>query len=47
MMVALTGNRLRFLVTAFVGVLLVGCGGPEGGPEEAVRAWVSHGHEAP
>jgi len=46
MMTALTGNRRRFLVTAIIGVLLAGCGGPEGGPEEAVRAWVSHGHEA-
>jgi hypothetical protein len=46
MMAALTGNRLQILVTTYVGVLLVGCGGPEGGPEEAVRAWVSHGHEA-
>ena len=46
MMTILTGNRLPFLVTAIVGALLAGCGGAQGGPEEAVRAWVRHGHEA-
>jgi hypothetical protein len=46
MMTALTGNRARFLATVLAGVLLGGCGGPDGGPEEALRAWVSQGHEA-
>jgi hypothetical protein len=29
-----------------IGVLLSACGGPEEGPEEALRAWVRQGHEA-
>jgi len=41
-----SGNWRRFLATAIVGVLITGCGGPEGSPEEALRAWVDHGREA-
>lgn len=43
---ALTGNLLRFMAAALVGVQLLACGGPESGPEEAIRAWVGKGEEA-
>ena len=38
-------NPHRILAAAFLAVLLAGCGGPTEGPEAALRAWVSQGHE--
>ena len=35
----------RLLVTGLLCLLLAACGGPSEGPEAALRAWVSKGHE--
>jgi len=35
----------RFVIPGLLCVCLSACGGPAQGPEEALRAWVSQGHE--
>jgi hypothetical protein len=43
MMIALTRYRERMVFGILAAMLLAGCGGPEGSPEEQVRAWVKQG----
>jgi len=41
-----SGNATRFLITGLVCICLSACGDPAEGPEQAIRSWVSQGHEA-
>jgi hypothetical protein len=44
---ALTGSTAwRPLLTALLAATLASCGGSPGSPEQQLRAWVDHGHEA-
>jgi predicted small lipoprotein YifL len=45
MMTVQTLNPTRFLAAGLLCLSLAGCGGPSEGPEAALRAWVSQGHE--
>jgi len=40
-----SGILARFVIPGLLSVCLSACGGPAQGPEEAIRAWVSQGHE--
>jgi hypothetical protein len=46
MMAGFTARRARFVTAGLVFLLASACGGPEQGPEEAIRAWVEAGHKA-
>ncbi|MDH3772299.1 MAG: hypothetical protein OET79_15095 [Nitrospirota bacterium] len=46
MMAGFTAHRVRFVAAGLVFLLASACGGPEEGPEEAIRAWVEAGHKA-
>ena len=45
-MAGFTARRAQFVAAGLVFLLASACGGPEEGPEEAIRAWVAAGHEA-
>ena len=45
-MAGFTARGARFVVAGLVFLLASACGGPEDGPEEAIRAWVEAGHKA-
>jgi len=45
-MAGFTARRARFVAAGLVFLFASACGGPEEGPEEAIRAWVEDGHEA-
>ena len=45
-MAGFTARRARFVAAGLVFLLASACGGPEHGPEEAIRAWVEAGHKA-
>ena len=45
MMTVQTLKPFRLLATGLLCLWLAGCGGPSEGPEAALRAWVSQGHE--
>ena len=45
MMTVQTLNPIRLLAAGLLCLSLAGCGGPSEGPEAALRAWVSQGHE--
>ena len=45
-MAGFTARGARFVVAGLVFLLASACGGPEEGPEEAIRAWVEAGHKA-
>ena len=45
-MAEFTARRARFVAAGLVFLLTAACGGPEEGPEEAIRAWVEAGHKA-
>jgi hypothetical protein len=46
MMAGFTARRARFVAAGLVFLLASACGGPEEGPEEAIRAWAEAGHKA-
>jgi hypothetical protein len=46
MMAGFTARRARFVAAGLGFLLASACGGPEEGPEEAIRAWVEAGHKA-
>ena len=46
MMIGRSGNGVRILCSGLLYACLAACGGPAEGPEQAIRAWVNHGHEA-
>ena len=45
MMTVQTLNPIRLLAAGLMCLSLAGCGGPSEGPEAALRAWVSQGHD--
>jgi len=45
-MAGFTARRAQFVAAGLVFLLASACGGPEEGPEEAIRAWVVAGHKA-
>ena len=46
MMAGFTARRARFVAAGLLFLLASACGGPQEGPEEAIRAWVEAGHKA-
>jgi len=46
MMITLTRMPVPFVIAAFCGLLMAGCGEPASEPEEELRAWVATGVEA-
>lgn len=46
MIAGFTARRARLVAAGLVCLLVSACGGPQEGPEEAIRAWVQDGHEA-
>lgn len=45
-MAGFTAHRARFAAAGLLVLLASACGGPQDGPEEAIRAWVDAGHKA-
>jgi hypothetical protein len=45
MMAVVSAVPARIVITGLLGIWLCGCGGAAKGPEEAIRAWISQGHE--
>lgn len=45
-MAAFTANQAQLIAAGLICLLGSSCGGPDEGPEEAVRAWVRDGHQA-
>jgi len=46
MMASFTATTARLIAAGLICLLASACGGPDEGPEEAIRAWVRDGHQA-